>query len=502
MAAAGRPPSAKNFSAFMKGPTVCKTVPPSRRSISPLRVAAALLLAPVAAWAAAGTLAASSRPNILLLYVDNVGYGDLGCYGNTEVRTPRIDQLAREGARCTDFYVVTSSCTPSRGAVLTGRYPWRNGLRHQLAGTENWTGIGLPQRERIIPQYLQEAGYATACFGKWNIGFAPGSRPTERGFDEFLGFRSGNISYDQHLYNEEYDMFRGTERHRIEGYSTDLFADAAIDFIRRQAGRPWFVYLPFNAAHFVSSQNMPPGEKPHWQVPAKYLERYGWSASEPDEKRRYRAVLTALDDAIGRVLDTVDDLKLRERTLVMLISDNGAFMLPGRGLEVASNAPLRDGGTTCYEGGVRVPAIFRWPGRITPRTEVREMLSHLDVLPLCLEVSGAPALPGRVVDGRNPLPTLSGAAKSPHQRLAFAYHNGTGLREGSLKIVRPAEAKPWELYDLSTDPAESRNLAAEHATEVARLAQVFQAWLADAKIDASPPAPRPARRNATIIAVP
>jgi arylsulfatase A-like enzyme len=288
-------------------------------------------------------------------------------------------------------------------------------------------------------------------------------------------------------------MFRGTELHRVEGYSTDLFADAANDFIRRHASRPWFVYLPFNAAHFNSTGNMPPGVKPEWQVPAKFLERYGSTASEPNEKRRYRAVLTALDEAIGRVLDQLDELKLRERTLVMLISDNGAFMLPGRGLEVATNAPLRDGGTTCYEGGTRVPAVFRWPGQIKQGSENREMLSHLDVLPLCLEVSGARPVAGRVLDGRNPLPALAGKAASPHSRLAFAYNNGAALREGSLKIVRHAAAKSWELYDLAVDRAESTDLASTRPADVARLDAAFQAWLADVKRDASPPAPRPPR---------
>jgi arylsulfatase A-like enzyme len=455
----------------------------------------ALLLAPLAAPQAAEALPtgpAQAKPNILLFYVDNVGYGDLGCYGNPAVKTPRIDRLAREGVRCTDFYVVTSSCTPSRGAILTGRYPLRNGLAHQLAEEENWTGIGLPQRERIVPQYLQQAGYATACFGKWNIGFAQGSRPTERGFDEFLGFRSGNINYFTHTYHGEYDMFRGTELHKIEGYSTDLFADAAIGFIRGQANKPWFVYLPFNAAHYVSSINMAPGEKPEWQVPGKYLERYGWPPNDPAEKHRYFAVLTALDDAIGRVLDTVDDLKVRERTLVMLISDNGAFMLPQRGLEVASNAPLRDGGTTCYEGGVRMPAVFRWPGKITPGTESKEMLSHLDVLPLCLAAAGLPLPEDRVLDGRNPLPALTGQAKSPHERLVFNYGSAFGLREGNLKLVRPRAKQPWELYDLAADLGESKNLAAERAADVAHLDAAFQEWLADVKRDASEPAPRPA----------
>jgi len=450
-----------------------------------------LLLSPLAMLHAANATQ-PSKPNILLIYMDNVGYGDLGCYGNPAVKTPRIDRLARDGVRCTGFYVVASSCTPSRGALLTGRYPLRNGLGHQLHRTENWTGIGLPQRERILPQYLKQAGYATACFGKWNIGFAPGSRPTERGFDEFFGFRSGNINYFAHTYGGEYDMFLGTERHKVEGYSTDLFADAATDFIRRQANKPWFVYLPFNAAHYVSSGNMAPGEKPEWQVPGKYLERYGWPGNDPTETHRYLAVLTALDDAIGRVLDTVDDLKLRERTLVMLISDNGAFMLPRCGLEVASNAPLRDGGTTCYEGGVRVPAIFRWPGKIKPGTESPEMLSHLDVLPLCLAAAGLPLPKDRVLDGCDPLPALAGKAKSPHKRLVFNFGSASGLREGSLKLVCSGAKRPWELYDLAADSGESKNLAAERAADVARLDAAFQDWLADVKRDASEPVPRPA----------
>src|SRR5688500_19927132 len=198
---------------------------------------------------------AGPPPNIVLMYADNLGYGDLGCYGNQAVKTPRLDRLAREGVRCTDFYVVCPTCTVSRGAFLTGRQPLRNGLTHQLVTSENWTGIGLPHRERIIPQYLKDAGYDTACFGKWNIGFAPGSRPTERGFDEFLGCRSGNIHYFTHTYHGEYDIFKGTERHRVEGYSTDIFADAACDFIRRKSDRPFFLYLPFNAPHYVSAVN-------------------------------------------------------------------------------------------------------------------------------------------------------------------------------------------------------------------------------------------------------
>ncbi|MEQ1861988.1 MAG: sulfatase-like hydrolase/transferase [Chthoniobacteraceae bacterium] len=438
-----------------------------------------------------GAAESAPKPNILLIYVDNLGYGDLGCYGNAESKSPRIDQLAREGVRCTDFYVVSSTCTVSRGALLTGRQPLRNGLTHQLATTENWTGIGLPHRERILPQYLRDAGYATGCFGKWNIGFAAGSRPTERGFDEFLGCRSGNIHYFKHTYHGDYDIFKGIERHRVKGYSTDIFADATCEFIQRNAAKPWFAYLPFNAPHYVSSVNTEPGETPEWHVPGKYLQRYGWPADDKTEKHRYLALLTAMDEAVGRVLDTLNATGQRERTLVIFLSDMGAILRPTHGLGVASNAPFRDGAPALYEGGIRVPAIFRWPGEIKPGTESRAMLSHLDLLPLCLAAAGVTPSADRVLDGRDPLPALAGKADSPHERLAFTYGRNAAMREGPLKIVRGTETKPWELYDLSADPSEKRNLAADRAGDVTRLDATFQAWLADVKRDASPPAPRP-----------
>jgi arylsulfatase A-like enzyme len=455
------------------------------------RVLIAWLLVPLA-WLNAAEPSPSGRPpNIVLMYADNLGYGDLACYGNREVKTPRLDQLAREGVRCSDFYVVTPTCTVSRGAILTGRQPPRNGLLHQLVTSENWTGIGLPHRERIIPQYLKEAGYDTACFGKWNTGFAPGSRPTERGFDEFLGCRSGNIHYFKHTYHGEYDIFDGLERRPVEGYSTDIFADAACDFIRRKAERPFFVYLPFNAPHYVSTVNTSPGEKPEWHVPGQYLQRYGWPADDSTEKHRYLALITALDDAAGRVLDTLDATGLRDNTLVMFISDMGAILRPDRGLGVASNAPFRDGAPSLYEGGIRVPAMFRWRGKIKPGTQCNEMLSQLDVLPLLLTASGAKAMEGRVLDGRDPLPALTGAAQSPHQRLVFTYRTASALREGTLKIIRANAAQPWELYDLAADPAESTNLARQRPADIARLDAAYQSWFADVQRDASEPAPRP-----------
>lgn len=440
---------------------------------------------------------AEERPNIVLLYADNLGFGDLGCYGNQEVRTPRLDKLASEGVRCTSFYVVASSCTPSRGALLTGRYPLRNGLAHQLATTENWDGVGLPHRERILPQYLKDQGYRTGCFGKWNIGFAVGSRPTERGFDEFLGCRSGNIHYFKHTYHGEYDIFRGTDRYRMEGYSTEIFADAACDFIQRHAEQPFFLYLPFNAPHYVSTVNTEPGEKPRWHVPGKYLERYGWSADDGVEKHLYLALITALDTAVGRVLDTLDQRGLRERTLVMFISDMGAILRPNHGLGVASNAPYRDGAPSVYEGGVRVPAIFRWPGKIPAGMNSDALLSQLDIVPLCLAATCQPLPTDRILDGVDPLPVLRGISPSPVQTLVYHYDQSFGLRDGDWKIVRTRANQPWELYELGGDPQETRDLAEQHPERCRQLEERFAKWLVDVQRDASPPAPRSRRAKAS-----
>ncbi|MDA0834059.1 MAG: sulfatase-like hydrolase/transferase [Planctomycetota bacterium] len=424
-----------------------------------------------------------SPPNILILYVDNLGYGDLGCYGNDKILSPRIDTLAAEGVRCTDFYTAAPSCSPSRGALLTGRHPLRNGLNHQLSPDENLRGEGLPQSETLIPQYLHEAGYVCGAFGKWNIGFAPGSRPTERGFDEFFGHASGNIHYFKHLYHNQNDLRQGTITVDRRGeYATDLFADAAIDFMKRHHDRPWLVYLPFNAVHFVSSVNVEEGEEPSWQVPGEYLERYGYDADETDEQKRFHAVVTSLDDAVGRVIDRVDELGLKEKTFVLFISDNGAFMLKDRGLEVQSNKPLRDGGVTTYEGGIRVPAILCWPGTIPPGTVCDNMLSTLDVLPTLLTLSGIETDDEIVFDGIDMLPLLKREATDNAERtMHWVWNQGRrqnweAMRRGEWKIVRQSPEQPWELYDLTHDIGETKNLSAEHPEHVKELAMSFTIW--------------------------
>ncbi len=419
----------------------------------------------------------ATRPNILLITVDNLGYGDVGCYGSETIKTPHIDRLAKQGVRSTNFYTASPTCTVSRACLLTGRVAQRHGLTSQLGGLKGNYGVGLRHAERLMPQYLRPLGYATACFGKWNIGFAPGSRPTERGFDEFFGHASGNIDYYSHIYNGRLDMHRGTEPVRVAGYSTDLFADAACEFIRRHRDRPFFVYLPFNAPHFPNKANKAPGQANRWQAPDEYFARYGLSPDETDPLQRYRVVVTALDAAIGRLLKQLDALELSDNTLVVLFSDNGAFRLGRAGLDVGSNAPLRAGGVTLYEGGIRVVCVVRWPSRLPAGTVCREMWWSCDLLPMFVAAAGGSLPEGVILDGRDPTLALAGKATSPHEALFFRYGRFDAVRAGPLKLIREGHGKPFELYDLTRDPGETTDLAAERPAVVRSLARQFEQWL-------------------------
>ncbi|MBN2291397.1 MAG: sulfatase-like hydrolase/transferase [Pirellulales bacterium] len=442
-----------------------------------------LTLSPgLSVWAEEAQSETKTKPvNVLMMTADNLGYGDLHCYGNKDMKTPNLDRLAAEGVRCTDLYSSSPTCTVSRASLLTGRYPQRNGLIHQLGKEENRSGIGLRHSERLLPEFLKLRGYATACFGKWNIGFAKGSRPTERGFDEFLGHRSGNMDYYTHVYNLVHDLYRGTEPAHLEGYSTDLFADAACEFMRRHAQKPFFIYLPFNAPHYPNPGSKAPGEPCIWQAPDEAFAVYGYSPQTQDEQKRYRAVVTALDTAVGRVLDQLEALGLAENTLVIFFSDNGAFMRKGAGLGCASNGPLRTEGLKLYDGNIRVPGIVRWPGKLPAGRVCKEMLVHMDFFPMTLRATGTERELDRKIDGRDPTATLAGKAASPHQALFWGYQNARALREGNLKLVSPGKSKPWELYDLQADIGEKTNLAANKPKVVERLKKRYADWLGSMK---------------------
>ena len=426
--------------------------------------------------------AVAAAPNILLITCDNLGYGDLQMYNQaSSIRTPNLDRLASSGARLTNFYTASPTCTVSRACLLTGRIPQRHGLTNQLGGVAGNYGVGLNQSEILIPTLLKRSTppYATGCFGKWNIGFAVGSRPTERGFDEFIGHASGNMDYFHHHYRERHDLFSGTDSLDREGdYATDIFADAAIDFIQRHGSvsRPWFCYLPFNAPHFPNAGNKRPGQPNRWQAPEWAFEAIGISTDETDPKNRYNAVVFALDRGIGKVLDAVEAVGQTENTFVFFMSDNGAFRLGRKGIDVGVNDPLRHGGVTCWEGGLRVPAIARWPGKIPQGTVIDEPFWSPDLLVACCHIAGTP-LPGNVqLDGKNPIPLLAAGARSPHRSFFFQFRKHAALRMGDLKIVREKPESPWQLFDLKSDAGEASDLAKRMPEELKTLVQEFNRW--------------------------
>ena len=436
------------------------------------RVAICLLLL----FAAAST-ASAQPPNILLITADNLGYGDLGCYGNPKNRTPNIDRLASEGVRLTSFYTAGATCTVSRATLLTGRYPQRIGLNHQLNVEENRSGIGLPHSEKLIPQHLKPLGYATACFGKWNIGFAAGGRPTERGFDEFLGIRSGNADHYTYNYAGEHDLYRGIEPAYVSGYSTELFAEAACDFMTRKRDTPFFIYLPFDAVHYPNQRNKAPNDPPIWQAPPRFFFEYGFPPDTPDQQKRYRAAVSALDAGVGRVLEHLAALGLSSNTIVIFYSDNGAFMSEGRGLEVATNKPLRDGGNTLWEGGIRVAAMARWPGKIPAGGIREEPVISLDILPTVLAAAGGAALHGLTLDGRDALPALRGDRQASDRALFWDYRGYSAVRKGSHKLIREAPDKSFHLFDLDKDIGETTDLAQQQPEIVAQLQSELERWM-------------------------
>jgi arylsulfatase A-like enzyme len=417
-------------------------------------------------------------PNILIITVDNVGYGDFSVYNKeSPIITPNIERLAQEGARLTNFYTAGATCTVSRASLLTGRIPRRHQLMEQLSGVSGNYGIGLRQSEILIPMMLKNAPdpYATGAFGKWNIGFAPGSRPTERGFDEYLGIASGNADHFSHVYAGKHDLHYNTESINRHGeYSTDLFADSAIDFIEKTTteSKPWFVYLPFDAPHHPGDRNIDPDEENIWKAPDYAFEPYGISPNEKNPQKRFNAVVTAIDMAIGRVLRTLDSLDISDDTFIFFYSDNGAFYPY---LDIQSNAPLRGAGVTLWEGGIRVPAIARWPGKIKANSVIDTRLWSLDLFTACAKLGEAELPQDRFIDGKNPLPVLTGETiHSPHATLFFEYRNFAALHWGNWKIIREGPEEEWQLYNLKEDISETTDLAGKRKDVVDKLSAAFE----------------------------
>lgn len=437
----------------------------------------------VAALLATPLLAADApRPNVVFLLIDDMGWGDVGYHGS-EIKTPNIDKLAAAGARLEAFYV-QPVCSPTRAALMTGRYPIRHGL--QVGVVRPWAQYGLPLDERTLPQALKEAGYETAIVGKWHLGhFQPDYLPTHRGFDHQYGHYNGALDYFTHLRDGGFDWHRDDKVCRDEGYSTHLLAKEACRLVaEHDAKKPLFLYVPFNAVH-----------APH-QVPAKYKEPYV-ALKEP--RRTYAGMVAAMDEAVGQIVEAVEKKGLRKNTLFIFSSDNGG---PQPGV-VTSNGKLRAGKGTVYEGGVRVAAGAAWDGHIKPGTVVNEPLHMVDWYPTLLTLAGVSLEQKLPLDGLDAWPTINAGKPSPHKEILFnATPAGGGIRVGDWKLVlnggpaggdepvpkkKKAAADAVELFNLADDLTESKNLAAQMPDKVAELRTRYDHYAKEAV----PPKARP-----------
>lgn len=419
-------------------------------------LAAALLAALCLASPASGAGSwEGAKPNIVIIVADDLGYADAAFQQSRkpEVKTPHLSELAKESVICRQGYVTGHVCSPTRAGLMTGRYQQRCGL---YTGGE--AGAGLPMTEKIFPQYLKEAGYVTAQFGKWHLGPTLEWSPAKRGFDEVFGFL-GRGAHDYFRLDDPADpIYRGTSVVPEKGYLTDRLGEETVSFITRQGGKPFFVYLAFNAVHAPL------------QAPAEEIAQF--DTGNPDRDTRL-AMGKRMDDAIGSVVAQLKRQGAWSNTLLFFLSDNGGPLA-----QSADNTPLRGGKHQNYEGGVRVPFLVCWPAQLKPG-ESQAVVSSLDILPTVLAASGLPAPRDKPLDGINLMPVLSGEAAAPVRHLFWSSGSEEGwwaIRAGDWKLV--GEQSRVSLFDLAKDLAESTDLAAQMPDKVAGLTALHDAWLA------------------------
>ncbi len=413
-------------------------------------------------------------PNVVVILADDLGYADLGVHGGTDVPTPNIDALARSGVRCTNGYVSNPYCSPTRAGLLTGRYPQRFGHEFNPALVKNGgSGQGLDPRESTLSARLKEAGYATAIVGKWHLGEEEPFHPLNRGFDEFFGFLTGAHSYydtDDPNYGP---ITRGRERVEIDGYLTDVLAAEARAFIGRNAERPFFLYLPFNAVH----------------TPMHPPERADRPVAKGAGPRRddYLKMVAGLDKAVGSVLEALSAAGLDERTMVVFLSDNGGPSGGKFAPNASSNGALRGGKGDTWEGGIRVPFFVRWSGVLPAHTVYEPPVISLDIAATALAAAGVAIDPAWKLDGVDLVPAFLGGADRPppHESLFWRFDDQMAIRKVPWKLVRADRSRDQPfgdvadrpiLVNLADDPGESTDLTAQHPDKARELSADWQSW--------------------------
>ena len=434
------------------------------RIATPFAVASVLGVLSSCSMTAMSAVAQQSapHPNIIHIVADDLGWADVGFHGS-DIKTPNLDQLAQTGARLEQFYV-QPMCTPTRAALMTGRYPLRYGLQTLVIPAS--LSYGLPTDEWLLPQALKEAGYTTAILGKWHLGHAKREFwPKQRGFDHQYGAQLGEIDYFTHGVGGKTDWYRDNKPVQEKGYVTTLLGDDAVRFIDAQnSNKPFFMYVAFTAPHTP------------YQAPQEYIDKYK-QISDPN-RRTYAAMITAMDDQIGRVVKALDKRGLRQNTLIIFYSDNGGNQsahLAGetevKGPLPASNGPYRGGKGDLYEGGTRVPSLINWPGKIKPGTVVDQMIHIVDYYPTLAKLAGANLSKSKPLDGLDMWPTISDGKPSPRDEVVYNVETFRGaVRKGDWKLVwRTILPSKVELFNLAQDPYEKTNVAGQNPEKVIEL---------------------------------
>ena len=424
---------------------------------------------------------AAAKPNIIFILADDMGYGDLGCYGHPVAKTPVLDALAKQGARFTQHYANGPECSPTRTAFLTGRYQQLAGGLECAIGTgnvgryddairlANQRELGLPAEQSVIPRDLKAVGYQCAVFGKWHLGYEPKFNPMHHGWHRFFGYLGGNVHYFNHRETSDlHVLFEGKLPVYRDGYMTHLITDASLQFIEQNKDRPFFLYVSHECPHF-------PFQGP--KDSKKVVTSENWM--EADQKT-YVAMLEDLNAEVGRLLKKLDELKLAENTLVIFVSDNGGY---GR---AANMGPLSGAKSTTLEGGIRVPLIIRWPGHIKPGTTSNQACITFDLTASIMRIAGTETAQQRL-DGIDIIDHVVKGQKDKKRTLFWRGKRGTrtwwAARDGDLKYVRKTEddkTQEW-LFDLTDDISEKHNLLNAQPKNAERLRSLLSKWEVDVK---------------------
>jgi arylsulfatase A-like enzyme len=408
------------------------------------------------------TSAVAGPPNIIVFLADDEGYGELGCQGNKEIPTPHIDSIAAGGIRFTQGYVSGPYCSPTRAGLLTGRYQTRFG--HEFNPGPMRPGTGLPLTETTMATRFKSLGYATCCVGKWHLGFDPEYRPIKRGFDEFYGTLANTPFIKPQRFVDSRVSPDPIEIDDPNFYTTDAYAERAVDWLEKNKSGPFFLYLPFNAQHAPL------------EAPEKYLARF---PNITDPKRKlFAAMMSAKDDAVGRVLAKVREIGQEDNTLVWYLTDNGGPTAS----TTSKNDPLRGFKSTTWEGGVRVPFMVKWPGKLPAGKTYDQPVIQLDILPTCIAAAGGQVASEWQLDGVNLLPYLQGQkTEKPHETLYWRFGQQMAIRHGDWKLVKANDIAKPALFNLAKDIGEQTDLAAAQPERAAELKGLWDRWNAEQK---------------------